>query len=183
MLGFFFMITGIVVLQRAVELLIAKRNGERIKAQGGYETGADHYKYFVGLHSLFFLGMTAEVLWRNALGRTLADWWLLPFGLFVCAQALRVWCMSALGAFWNTRIFVVPGMEPVRKGPYRYFRHPNYLVVTIELAMLPLVFQAYFTASVVTVLNALLLKKRISVEEQALVEAVKPTMGVHHETD
>lgn len=177
MLGFFFTIVGIVGLQRAVELLIAKRNRERIKAKGGYEAGADHYKFLVGLHALFFLGMTGEVLWRSALGGSLPDWWFLPFGLFVCAQALRVWCISALGPFWNTRIYVLPGMKLVRKGPYRYLRHPNYLVVTIELAMLPLVFQAFITASVVTVLNALLLKQRISLEERALMDVVNPSQG------
>ncbi|MFL6033109.1 MAG: isoprenylcysteine carboxylmethyltransferase family protein, partial [Rubrobacteraceae bacterium] len=58
----------------------------------------------------------------------------------------------------------------VRRGPYRYLNHPNYVVVAVEIATLPLIFGAWVTALVFSVLNAALLYVRIREENRALAE-------------
>lgn len=166
---FFYIVFLLVVAQRLVELQIAKRNARKIISLGGYEVGQDHYHLFILLHSGFFTALWLEAILNRF---ELPSWWAVPFAIFVVAQALRVWCIRSLGSFWNTRIFVIPGMELVRKGPYRWLRHPNYVVVCLEIVMLPLLFGCYRTAFVFTCLNLLLLRKRIQVEEQSLSEAV-----------
>ncbi len=165
MSAFFFTTVGVVIAQRLIELGIARRNGKKIKQMGGYEAGADHYKYLVALHTMFFACLIGEVWWRNP---PLPPWWVVPFGMFMCAQALRIWCIVSLGVFWNTRIYVMPDMHPVAKGPYRFFRHPNYAAVIAELCTLPLTFDAVITATLIPLFNAMILKKRIAVEEAAL---------------
>jgi methyltransferase len=88
------------------------------------------------------------------------------------AQTLRWWCIATLGHRWNTRIVVVPGVPLVASGPYRWFRHPNYIAVVIEGIALPLVHSAWITAVVFTVINAMLLRVRIAAENAALLAAV-----------
>jgi methyltransferase len=163
---FFVTVLIVVLLQRLLELRLAKKNSRYLLARGGYEVGANHYAYIVLLHGLFFLSLTVEVLVTN---RPIPSWWWLPFTFFLLAQAGRYWCIKSLGRFWNTRIYVLPGTSLVKRGPYRYLRHPNYLVVALELLTLPLTFAAYATALVFLFLNAaMLLFIRIPAEERAL---------------
>ena len=86
------------------------------------------------------------------------------------SQALRWWCIATLGRQWNTRVVIVAGAGRVAAGPYRWLTHPNYLAVVVEGAALPLVHSAWLTALVFTVLNAVLLRVRIGVENRALTE-------------
>jgi len=85
-------------------------------------------------------------------------------------QALRWWAVATLGDKWNVRVIVVPGEAPIRRGPYRLLRHPNYLAVAVEMLCVPLVHGAWLTAVVFSALNALVLRDRIRIEEQALGE-------------
>jgi methyltransferase len=89
----------------------------------------------------------------------------------VASQALRWWCINSLGRHWSTRVLVVPGDELVTRGPYRFLRHPNYVAVVVEGVALPLVHTAWITATAFTVLNAVLLRTRIRVEDRALAGA------------
>lgn len=173
-MAFFGLVMGVVLLQRLGELILANRNARLIRSLGGYEIGSDHYKYIVLLHLLFFLSLIWEVVAGQKVP-LLPNGWLFPFTSFVLAQFLRYWCIISLGRHWNTRILVLPGSKPVRRGPYRFLRHPNYLVVGIELLALPLTFQAYATAILFTLLNAwLLLKVRIPMEQQAVYARREP---------
>jgi methyltransferase len=90
--------------------------------------------------------------------------------LVIAAQALRWWCIGALGRRWNTKVIAVPGLAPVTRGPYRLrrLRHPNYLAVAVEGAALPLVYGGWITAAAFTVLNAALMVVRIRCENAAL---------------
>lgn len=163
---FFWVVLATVLLQRLLELVIARRNAAYIRKRGGYEVGAEHYKYIVALHAVFFLSLLVEV-WSAQ--RPLPPYWYVPFAIFLLAQAGRYWCIRSLGRFWNTRIMILPGAPRVSRGPYRYLRHPNYWIVGIELLTLPLTFAAYLTALVFTIGNLwLLLRVRIPAEEQGL---------------
>ncbi|MBZ5200890.1 hypothetical protein HU147_06635 [Planomicrobium chinense] len=165
---FFYLLVGFVIIQRLLEVLYAKSNERRMKSQGAIEAGAEHYKWIVLLHMLFFVSLTAEVLFKQ---QGLGPAWTVFLAIFIIAQILRVWALASLGQFWNTKIIVLPGAPKVSRGPYRWLPHPNYIVVALEIAALPLVFGAWRTALFFTVANALLLLLvRIPAEETALQE-------------
>jgi methyltransferase len=156
---------AILVLQRLSELWLSARNARRLRARGGVESGARHFPLLVLVHVVFLLSLPVEVL---RFGARPGPGWPLWLGLWLGAQGLRYWAITALGDFWNVRIWVVPGAALVRRGPYRFLRHPNYVAVVIELAAVPLLFGAWRTAIAVSVLNLVALGIRIRVEERAL---------------
>lgn len=164
--------TGVFILlvfQRLIEVYIAKKNEKWMKEQGAREVGRNHYKYIVMLHVFFLFAVAVEAILR---GFTLSFIWSVMLFVFLLAQGLRVWTISSLGRFWNTKIIVLQDADVVRKGPYRFLKHPNYVIVALEILSLPLIFSSYFTAIVFTVLNAvLLLRVRIPAEEKALKES------------
>lgn len=163
----FWILITLILLQRGIELDIARKNKQWILDQGGFEAGKEHYKYIVLLHGAFFASLISETVLMG--GPAPIQAWGIFFTLFLFTQVLRIWCIATLGRFWNTRIMILPNAQVVSKGPYRWIRHPNYVIVAIELIVIPLMFGALFTALCFTLLNALLLLLvRIPAEEKAL---------------
>ena len=161
---------AMVGIQRLLELRLSRRNEHRLRVRGAIECGRSHYPFMVTLHALWLLSTAVEGSRRKSearLGRA-------ALAAFLLAQPIRYWAIKALGDHWNTRILVVPGEKLVRRGPYRYVRHPNYLVVATEVLALPLIFGAWATALVFSALNAALLAVRIREEERALRELAEP---------
>jgi len=158
---------ALVAIQRLLELVLARRNERRARARGAIERGRGHYPFIVALHSLWLVSTLVEGFLR---GSELPSYWPVPLAFFLLVQPLRYWALSSLGESWNTRILVVPGARPVRRGPYRYLSHPNYVVVVVEILAFPLVFGAWVTALVFTVLNAAVLFVRLREENRALTE-------------
>lgn len=157
---------AVVIVQRLTELRLAKRNEAWAREQGAVEHGAGHYPLFFVLHTGWLLAWPIEA-WFG--GPQLASLWWLWLGAFVGAEALRYWAIGSLGQRWNTRILVLPGKPLVAAGPYRFVPHPNYVAVIVELAALPLLFDAWWTAAIVGVLNlVVLLGIRIPAESRAL---------------
>ena len=165
---FFWIVISIVIIQRLTELVIAKNNEKRMIAEGAYEVGARHYPMIVLLHTAFFVSLLAEVLIRKP---ALSPIWGVLLAIFLLTQVLRFWCLTSLGKYWNTKIIILPGADVVMKGPYKFIRHPNYVIVATEILVLPLLFGAYFTAILFTLLNAWMMSVRIPQEEKALKEA------------
>ena len=163
----FYLIIAFVIIQRFVELQIAKRNEKAMLAKGAYEVGTSHYKYMILLHTGFFISFLVEV----AFFKSIFTPHYALLAIFIVLQMLRVWCLASLGTFWNTKIIILPGANVVVKGPYAFIRHPNYLIVCLEIAVLPLMFQAYVTAICFSILNLIMLSVRIPIEEKALKEA------------
>ena len=159
-------------LERLAELVVARRNAAWSFARGGVESGAGHYPVMVVLHTGLLLGALAEVWLLGRVFVPVLGWPMLALALG--SQALRWWCIRTLGPRWNTRVIVVPGLPLVDGGPYRWFRHPNYVAVIVEGLALPLVHSAWITASVFTVANAALLRVRIRTENRALAAADAP---------
>jgi methyltransferase len=149
-----------VIFQRLSELRIAKANTARLLAAGAWEHAPGHYPLIVAVHTLWL----ATLLWL-APGRDI-NWAL--FALFLLLQAGRLWVLRTLGPRWTTRIIVLPNAPLVTGGPFRFVRHPNYLVVIGEIAILPLVFGLWQVALVFTILNAIVLAIRIRAETGAL---------------
>lgn len=151
---------SLVALQRLFELLLARHNTLRLLAKGAFEVGRNHYLLIVAFHGFWLLGLFG--LFREAV----INWWLI--GLFAVLQALRVWVLATLGPRWTTRILIVPGERLVVNGPYRFLRHPNYLVVAAEIFVLPLAFGFYGYALAGGLINLAILGQRVKVEERAL---------------
>jgi methyltransferase len=151
-----------VTLQRLAELVIARRNTQRLRAEGAVEIGAGHYPLLVLLHSAWL-----AALWILALSGQAVIWWPAVIAYFVVEFA-RIWVMASLGRFWTTRILVPREAPLVRKGPNRFLRHPNYWVVAFEIALLPLALGSWTLALVFSLLNAAVLFWRIRVEEGSL---------------
>lgn len=162
-------IVALVAAQRTAETLYAARNTRALLARGGIEIGRGHYPLLVLLHAAWLAAIVALVP-ANA---PIAWPWL---ALFILLQGLRLWVIASLGPFWTTRIVTLPGAPLVRRGPYRLMRHPNYAVVTAEIAVLPLAFGAWGIALVFSLLNLAALGWRIRVEERALA-ARRPLEG------
>jgi methyltransferase len=161
-------ILALVTAQRLGELVIARRNTARLLADRGVERGAGHYPLMVGLHAAWLVG-----LWVLAWDRPANLAWL---AAYLALEVLRTWVLASIGRRWTTRIIVVPGEALVRKGPYRFLPHPNYLVVAGEIAVLPLVFGLTAYALVFSLLNAAMLWLRIRAEDAALRDARQPAI-------
>jgi methyltransferase len=156
-------ILGLVTLQRLGELVLSRRNTERLLAKGAREAAPGHYSLIVALHAVWLVGLWYLTVWQAGVD---VSWtWL---ALFVVLQGLRVWVIGTLGPRWTTRIIVLPGAPLVREGPYRFVSHPNYLIVAAEILVLPLVFGLVWYGIVFSALNAVVLWIRIRAEEAAL---------------
>jgi methyltransferase len=164
-------VLALLVGQRVAELAISARNVRRLRSRGAREYGRGHFPWLVLLHVLFLTGLAAEVLW---LGARPGRFWPLWLGLWIGAQALRLSAIHALGDSWNVGIWVVPGAPLVRRGPYRWLRHPNYLAVVVELLAAPLLLGAWRTALAVSILDLAVLRVRIRAEVAALASAALP---------
>jgi methyltransferase len=156
------LVLALVAIQRVAELVHSNRNTRRLLAQGAVETGAVQYPFIVALHAAWLATMAIAIP-----ASTMPNWWLL--GVYALLQPLRIWTIASLGPRWTTRIITLPGAALVRRGPYRFARHPNYAIVCAEIAVLPLAFGALEIAIVFSILNAALLSWRIRSEERALI--------------
>jgi methyltransferase len=157
---------ALVTAQRLGELVLAQHNTRRLKAQGAYEVAPGHYPLIVILHAAWLAGLW-WLAWNRPLNLPLA-------ALFLAIEGLRIWVLVSIGARWTTRIIILPGATLVRRGPYRFFPHPNYAVVCAEILLLPLAFGLWAYALTFTALNAAILFIRIRAENAALAGASSP---------
>ncbi len=152
---------GFVMIQRIVELAWSERNRRWLMLRRGREIGAAHYPLFILLHGAWLVAMLVTVEPGIPI-----PWPLI--GVYALLQVLRVWTIASLGPFWTTRIITIDDMPLRKRGPYRLIRHPNYLIVAIEVPLLPYALGLPMLALVFGVLNLALLAYRIRVEETAL---------------
>lgn len=158
-------LVAVLIVQRLAELTVARRNTARLLAAGAVEFGASHYPLIVALHAAW-LAALAVAGYGQAVDRA----WL---AIFVLLQAARVWTIASLGGRWTTRVMVLPGAAPVARGPYRFLRHPNYAIVVLEIAVVPLALDLPAIAALFSLGNAALLAWRIRVENRALAWAME----------
>jgi methyltransferase len=153
----------LITVQRLVELAYAQRNTRALFSRGAIEIAAWQHPLFVLLHASWLAAMLAFV------PKDTAPVWPI-IGVLALLQVARLWIIRSLGPYWTTRIITIPGEPVVRRGPYRFFPHPNYAVVCLEIALVPLAFRAYQLAVVFTILNAVLIAARVRAEESGLRE-------------
>jgi methyltransferase len=159
-------ILGAVTLQRAGELVVSHYNTRRLLARGAVEVAPRHYPLVVAVHAAWLISLW--VLGRDQPVEIVA------LSFYLVLQGLRFWVMRTLGPRWTTRIIVLPHQPLVTAGPYRYLSHPNYAVVTGEIATLPLVLGLPLLAALFTILNAAVLAIRIRAENRALAASREP---------
>jgi methyltransferase len=151
----------LVGLQRLGELWLSRRNGRRLLAEGGREIGAGHYPVLIAVHVgwlaaiAFLVPADAPVYWSAV-------------AAYLVVQAGRAWVIATLGRYWTTRVIDMPAAPLVTGGPYRWVRHPNYVVVVLEVALLPLAFGAWEIALVFSAANLAVLAWRLRIENAAL---------------
>jgi methyltransferase len=159
----FTLFISFIILLRIGELILSKRNERWLLQNGAIEYGSKHYPFIVALHVSFIISMIVE----HALQQTTSyNPTLLIF--YFLLLVFKAWVILSLGKFWNTKIYHIANIPLIKKGAYKYFKHPNYLVVIIEIAVIPLIFHLYFTAIIFTLLNAIMLFIRIKEENKAL---------------
>ena len=157
-------VVGFLIVQRLFELAVSRRNSRRLKEQGGVEYGGRwDYRLMVALHVGWLLAILATVDRGTPASPVLV-------GVFVALQIARLWVIATLGPMWTTRVIAVPGAKRIVTGPYRFGRHPVYVVAALEIAVVPLMFGEWALALVVTALKLLVLRTRIQIENQALAE-------------
>lgn len=157
-----------VITLRLGELAWSARNARRLLAQGAIEYGQGHYPFIVALH-VAWIGALIALVPRAAPAQPVL------LAAFALLQLGRAWALASLGARWTTRVMVLPGAPLVRRGPYRWLRHPNYLIVAVEIPLLPLAFGAWQVALAFGLANIGLLAWRIRVENAALTRANPPS--------
>ncbi|MBI3249719.1 MAG: hypothetical protein HYZ50_24755 [Deltaproteobacteria bacterium] len=161
---YFILLGGFAVL-RVLELIVSRQHQMRLLAEGGWRVAEPGYPFMVVVHGGLFVGSGVETWLLRRPFLPLLGWSMLAL-LGVCLAG-RAWVWRSLGEQWNTQI--VAAVRPiVATGPYRYVRHPNYTIVIAEMVALPLVHCAYLTAVVCSLLNALVLWRRIQAEERML---------------
>jgi methyltransferase len=158
-------LVAFLVVQRLAELALARSNARRLRAAGGVEFGAAHYPCMVALHAIWLAG-----LWLLGRDRPIDPSWL---SLFMLLQAGRVWVIASLGRRWTTRVIVLPGTKPLVRGPFRFVKHPNYLIVALEVTVIPLALGLPLFALIFTLANGAILAARLSVENRALAWAAQ----------
>jgi len=155
---------GFITLQRIAELWWARQNERRLFARGGVEYGRSHFVLIVILHAAWLIGMWA-LAYDHPVEPTFS-------AIVVLLQIARFWVLATLGRRWTIRVIVVPGEKLVARGPYRWLRHPNYAVVSGEMAAVPLALGLPIYALVFSILNAAVLAVRIPVETAALAPSL-----------
>jgi methyltransferase len=153
----------LILVQRGLEEVYSARNTTRLIAQGGREVGRDYYPVVAITHlawiaAIFLLiSPSAAVIWPLA-------------GLYLLLQVVRYWVIATLGRYWTHRIITLEGAPVVRAGPYRYLRHPNYVVTIVETFLLPLVFGDAAIAVIFGCVWSAVVYYKILLEDAALAE-------------
>ena len=145
---------GLVAAERLIELVISRRHERALRAQGAVEIGAAHYPFIVAVHAGW---LAALAVWVLVLPPVLNPALTVAY---LALQPVRVWVIASLGPYWTTRIISLPSAPLMRRGPYRWLRHPNYTVVVLEIAILPLALGFFLTgASCAQMLGSLVTPK------------------------
>lgn len=154
-----------IILLRTGELIYSKRNEKWLLQHHAIEYGKNHYPFIVALHVLFIISLIAEYYTFKP-----SSYSRLFLTLFFILLIFKVWVITSLGKFWNTKIYRIPSMPLVEKGPYKHIKHPNYLIVIGEIATIPMVFHLYYTAGIFSILNLFMLSVRVKEENKALAK-------------
>ena len=152
-----------VIILRIGELLLSKRNEKWLLKNGAIEYGEKHYPFIVVLLVSFIVSLIFEYSVQQT-----PSYSLFLLGFYFLIIVFKTWVILSLGKFWNTKIYHISNISLIKRGPYKYLKHPNYMVVIAEIAVIPLAFHLYYTAIAFSILNAIMLFVRINEENKVL---------------
>ena len=160
----FILFISFIIILRIGELILSKRNEIWLLKNNAVEYGRKHYPFIVSLHVLFIISLIIEYTTKQT--ESYSSFFLFLYFLILIFKA---WVILSLGKYWNTKIYHIKNVPLIKIGPYKYIKHPNYLIVILEIAVIPLVFHLYFTAIIFTFLNIIMLYIRIKEENKVLI--------------
>ncbi len=161
----FYIFISFVILLRIAELLIARNHEVWLRSQGAIEYGKNHYPFIVALHIFFFISLLTEYTFQQR-----HQYSVYLIAIYVLLIAMKIWVMMSLGKFWNTKILRIHNIALIKKGAYRFVKHPNYVIVVAEILLIPLAFELICTAVIFSVLNAVIITIRIKEENRVLAQ-------------
>lgn len=158
--NFDFLLISYLIICRIVELLISRRNTTRLIKEGAKEFFPFHYKFLVLFHITFIIYFMIKSFDNIDLNYKCIF-------LFIFIQLIRFKIIFDLGKYWTTRIIVVEKKKLIKTGLYRFFRHPNYIVVFFEIILICIIFNDYEALLYFSLINTILIFIRIYYEERA----------------
>ena len=156
---------ALLTVQRLSELLVSARNTKALIRAGASERAPDQYPFMIALHATWLVS-----LWLLAWSRDVRLWWI---PLLALLQVSRFWTIRTLGSRWTTRIIIPRNASPLVSGPYRFVRHPNYLIVAVELPCISLALGLAWHAVFFGALNLAMLSWRIREEDRGLYSSFR----------
>lgn len=167
-----FVLNGIIffyIIQRIAELIISNENEKwLVRENEAQEVDPLETKRMRIFHSLWFISLIVESNLKKEF-QTPA----ISLGLYlilILGMLIRFHTMEKLKKFWTVKVLAMKNHIIANTGLYQYYRHPNYAVVVIELICLPLLFKAYVTMILFSIINLYILSKRIELEENTLMK-------------
>ena len=162
----FIALVACVVLLRLVELRVSRRNQLYLASRGARKARDRYFPAMVATHAAILIGAVLETV---VLHRPFIPLLAVVAGtVFVLANVVRWWVIRTLAGHWNVEVMDSASLGVVTSGPFRWVRHPNYAAVFAELASLPLIHTAWITAAAGSALHAVVLSRRIALEEAVL---------------
>jgi len=163
---FFYFLILLIIFQRLLEMRLSRQHFNLIKDKLLISPRKKELFLMLALHSLFFISSLVEFSWRGSLAPM--PFLILGSLILIFCQLVRFKTMKLLGVAWTTFPISFKEQQICSKSLYRYVRHPNYLIVIIEIFLIPLLGKCYYTSIIFGVLNFIFLIRRIKVEEAAL---------------
>lgn len=151
----------LVLAQRGAEEIYSQFNTRKLVARGAVEAGREFYPVVAVTHLAWIAAIFLLI-------PTSAQVSLPLLGLYLVLQVVRYWAIGTLGPYWTHRIFTLPGAPVVRRGPYKWLRHPNYAVTIAETLLLPGVFGAWALGLIMTAVWIAVIRYKIGLEDAAL---------------
>ena len=159
----FILFISFIIFLLIAELIYSRSNEKWLLKNGAVEYGKEHYPFMVAMHVCFLISLIVEYYFQSEHSYSII---LIVF--YILLTVFKTWVLLSLGKYWNTKIYRIASVSLVNKGPYKFIKHPNYIIVIIEIAVIPLAFHLYYTAVIFSILNAIMLYIRIREENKAL---------------
>lgn len=151
----------VILLQRVLEELYSARNTRALVAQGAREIGRTYYPVVATTHLAWIASLYFLIPVEAGIYPVLA-------AVYLALQVVRYWVIGTLGRYWTHRIYTLDGAPVVRKGPYRFLKHPNYAVTITETFLLPMVFGSFALGIIMGAIWSAVLAYKILLEEEGL---------------
>ena len=148
-----------IIFARFFELILSKKNTTKLLQEGAKECYGFHYKFIVLFHIFFIVFFLAKSFSNSIFNINYLY-------VFFIVQIFRYKIIYDLGEFWTTKILVI-NKPLVKTWMFRYLRHPNYIVVFLEVILVCLFFNDFYSLIVFSVINSVLIATRIFFEEKA----------------